>query len=817
MTNELTISDLVKICQGQLIRSGPDQSIRSLLTDSRKVSDAQSAVFFAIKGPNHDGHKYIAELAQKGVSTFVIEAMPETPLPAEINLILVESSLKALQQLAKYKRGEFHSPVIAITGSNGKTIIKEWLSKMLSTRAQVVKSPRSYNSQLGVPLSVWEIGPQYDYGVFEAGISQMNEMDRLKEIIQPTHGIITNIGTAHEEGFDSIEIKLKEKLKLFQGCKVLVFSTNDSLIANAVKQMNQPPEKLISWSYHHEADIRIEALNDNNYRFHFPEKTRELRLPFTDEASEENLIHCICMLYELGLSSIQIQLALNSLEPVDMRLKLVKGINNTYVIDDSYNNDLAGIESALDFLAHQNQFGRKTVILSDIPQVSDPSKVYASVNRLLLEKGADKLIGVGPEISKNQELFGIDKSFYPGTGALLQQLSGKELQESVILVKGARKFGLERVVSALAEKAHQTILEINLDAITENLNFYRNRLGPEVKIMVMVKAFAYGSGSAEVAQLLQFHKVHYLAVAYADEGVTLRKNGIHLPIMVMNTGHADLNKLIQYDLEPEIFELNQLTTFHRYYAGKSVSLPIHININTGMNRLGFEPDETDRLIDFLTEHPDIKVKSIFTHLAGADEASHNEFSLNQLKNFKPLAERINNKTNSKALIHALNSAGIIRFPEYQMDMVRLGIGLYGLEASGQRADELRTVGTLKTTISQVKEIKAGETVGYSRKGIAERDISIATVAIGYADGYSRAFSTGIGTMYVHGKAAQVIGNVCMDMTMIDVTGQNVKPGDEVIVFGETPSITTLANQINTIPYEILTNVSERVKRVYLTE
>lgn len=817
MTSQLTISDLIRICRGKLIQAGHEQSISSLLTDSRKVSNARSAAFFAIKGANHDGHRYIPELVAKGVKTFIVEGVPPPHLAQDINIIRVASSLKALQQLAKHKREVFDKPVIAITGSNGKTIVKEWLSKMLSSRANVIRSPRSYNSQLGVPLSVWEIGPKYDFAVFEAGISQMNEMAHLQAVIQPTHGILTNIGTAHEEGFDSKKAKLEEKLKLFHGCETLICSYNDPLVAQVTELMEKPPTRIISWAFNNEADIRIEALGNKQYRFHFPNKTYEFRLPFDDEASEENLIHCICMLFELGFGLIEIQSALDRLEPVDMRLKLIKGINDTYIIDDSYNNDMAGIESALDFLAHQNQFNRKLIILSDILQVSDASKVYAGVNELLTEKGVEKLIGIGTEISNNSESFTIDKSFYPDTDTLLNELPDMDLEASVVLIKGARKFGFERIVSALAEKAHQTILEINLDAITENLNFYRNRLAPKVKVMVMVKAFAYGSGSAEVAQLLQFHKVHYLAVAYADEGVTLRQNGIHLPIMVMNSGHADLDKLIQYELEPEIFGLNQLMTFHRHYAAKSVRLPIHININTGMNRLGFEPQEVNQLMSYLSQHTDLAVKSIFTHLAGADEALHNEFSLNQLKTFKPLAESITAQSGPDTLIHALNSAGIIRFPEYQMDMVRLGIGLYGLEASGQQADELRTVGTLKTTISQIKEVKAGETVGYSRKGVAEKDISIATVAIGYADGYSRAFSNGTGMMYINNQPAPVIGNVCMDMTMLDVTGLGTSPGDEVIVFGETPPITTLANQINTIPYEILTNVSERVKRVYLTE
>lgn len=817
MTNGLTITEFTGICQGTLIQAGPDQSIKSILTDSRKLSNVRSAAFFAIKGANHDGHQYIAELATKGVKTFVVEVRPSVPLPAHINLILVESSLRALQEVARYKREGLELPVIAITGSNGKTIIKEWLSQMLSAKGKVVRSPRSYNSQLGVPLSVWEIDPQYDFAVFEAGISRMGEMAYLQQVIQPTHGILTNIGSAHEEGFPSIDAKLSQKLKLFEGCETLIYNGNDLRIHDAVSAMPKPPTKTIVWSFNEGHNIHVHALGNGRFILQTENGQMEFKLPFDDEASIENLMHCLCMLLALEFTPTEIQRALDGLEKVDMRLKLIKGIRDSYIIDDTYNNDLIGLEMALDFLAHQNQYKRKVVILSDVPQVSDPPAVYAHINQLLLDKGIVHLIGVGTEMINNQDQFSIECQFYADTSALVQELDDLNLKKSVTLVKGARKFRFEQVVNLLAEKAHQTIFEINLDAITDNLNFYRNRLAPEVKIMVMVKAFAYGSGSAEVAQLLQFHKVHYLAVAYTDEGVTLRKNGIHLPVMVMNSSHADLDTLIQYDLEPEIFEIEQLRSFQKYYQSKAAKLPIHININTGMNRLGFETSEAGQVIDFLANHSDVLVKSIFTHLAGADEALHNEFSLNQLRMFEPVAKSIAEASDSDVLIHALNSAGIIRFPEFQMNMVRLGIGLYGLDASGEEANELRTVGTLKTMISQVKEVKAGETVGYSRKGVAVKDMHIATVAIGYADGYSRAFSNGVGSMYVNNQSAPVIGNVCMDMTMLDVTGLKVKPGDEVIVFGETPSIEMLAQQINTIPYEILTNVSERVKRVYLME
>lgn len=817
MAEQVTFSEIIEIIPGTLIQSGQEYSISTLLTDSRKPTNLSSAIFFAIKGANHDGHQYITELACKGVKSFIIEQVPSDPLPTKINVLLVKSSLNALQILAQHKREKYTRPVIAITGSNGKTIVKEWLSAMLSYKKLVLKSPKSYNSQLGVPLSVWELDEGHDIAVFEAGISQMEEMSRLKKVIQPTHGILTNIGTAHEEGFTSMRQKLREKLKLFVHTEVLVYSANNPMIVEEVMHMPEKPTKLVDWSFDSGSEIQVQLGENGQCSFHLQKERMHLKLPFTDKVSAENLIHCICMLKVLGHSPEYIQESLDSLEPVDMRLKLVKGAGNNYIIDDSYNNDLAGLESALNFLAHQNQYDKKAVILSDVPQVSDNASVYSRINQLLEERGVSKIIGVGPRISADSQRFTMDISTYPDTRALLKQSDFPELNEAVVLVKGARSFHFEQVVLRLTEKAHQTVLEINLDAITDNLNFYRSQLNSGVKIMAMVKALAYGSGSAEVAQLLQFHKVHYLAVAYADEGVNLRKNGIHLPIMVMNTGKADLEALIQHHLEPEVFDMDQLASFHEHYEGHSARLPVHININTGMNRMGFEPEEVDELIAFIHSHDNLEVRSIFTHLAGADEASHNNFSLRQIETFGPLAERISSQLKPKPLVHALNSAGIVRFPQHQMDMVRLGIGLYGLESSGQRAGELRTVGTLKTTVSQVKKVKAGETIGYSRKGLADQDMTIATVAIGYADGFSRGFSNGKGAMYIHGKPAPVVGNVCMDMTMLDVTGLDTKAGDQVTVFGQHPSISELAEQIGTIPYEILTSVSARVKRIYITE
>ena len=817
MTNTFTISEIASICQGVFIHKGKDTRITTLLTDSRKLVNVKEALFFAISGINHDGHDYIPALIEAGVTHFIVERDISFEPGTSINLIRVNSSLKALQQLGASKRANFNGPVIGITGSNGKTIVKEWLAAMLSAQHQVAKSPRSYNSQLGVPLSVWELEANHELGVFEAGISLSGEMKSLQEIINPTHGILTNIGTAHEEGFASRAEKLEEKLSLFEQSEVLIYRADVPEIAHAVRSMKPGPKKLLGWGFDPSADLFIKHEAENLFSFHQDEEHFSLRLPFERGASLENLLHGIVMLRELGHSPTLIQEMLAEINPVGMRLKLIRGKEDSYLIDDTYNNDLAGLETALDFLQHQKQHAHKVVILSDLPQVNDKSGIYAKVNQLLAEKSVNQLIGIGPELNKHRAIFEIESSFFDSTEAFLNADQTEMLEKAVILVKGARKFHFEQIVERLSEKTHHTQLEINLDAISHNLNFYRSRLKPGVKVMVMVKAFAYGSGIAEIAQLLQFHKVHYLAVAYTDEGVELRKNGIHLPIMVMNAKVSDLDLLIRHDLEPELFSGSQLREFQRLLGPMDTQLKVHVNINTGMNRLGFESAQMPELIETLSSAENIEVASIFTHLAGADEAEHEAFSLNQIKVFESAAQEMEETLGISVLKHALNSAGILRFPNSQMDMVRLGIGLYGVEVNYKEAQALEVVGRLTTVISQIKHIKAGDTIGYGRKGLAKEDMVIATVAIGYADGYSRAFSNGVGHMLVHGQPAPVIGNVCMDMCMLDISGIEAQEGDLVTVFGKDPDITELARQINTIPYEILTNVSSRVKRVYSTE
>jgi Alr-MurF fusion protein len=812
-----------EITKGSVLKFYRDTDIVYLLLDSRKIISPASSLFFAIKGKHHDGHQFIQELYNKGVRSFVIEdniSFKVSELP-EANIILVDSAVAALQKLAAFHRSEFSYPVIGITGSNGKTIIKEWLSQLLSKDFNIVRSPKSYNSQTGVPLSVWEMNQQHTLGIFEAGISLPHEMKNLQKVIKPTIGIFSNIGTAHDEGFQSRKEKIEEKLKLFKNADVLIYCRDHEDVDKEIRS-HDTGLKTFTWSRHHDADISIRELirEGNNSRVTLSSHGHEysFTIPFADDASIENLMHCIAVLFYFRLDAEEIQNRIYNLHSVAMRLELKEGINSCYLIDDSYNNDLAGLNIALNFLDQQKHARSKTVILSDVLESGMPEKeLYKKIAALLREKEISRLIGIGNVIGRNKEFFGMENFFYNSTEDFLSKLDPQDFSEEIILVKGARVFEFEKIIQRLQQKVHGTILEVNLDALSHNLNFYRSFLKPQTKIMVMVKAFAYGSGSFEVANLLQFHRVDYLAVAYADEGVALRERGISLPVMVMNPSYQTFDKMAGYNMEPELYNFKILREYLEFLTLHAISSRIHIKIDTGMHRLGFEEKDIPELIALLKNNSRVKVASIFTHLAGADEEVHNEFSLEQFSKFKRITDSFEAELGYKTIKHVLNSAGIVRFPEAQLDMIRLGIGLYGVEATGLKQGNIETVGTLKTIISQIKQVKAGESVGYGRKGRADKDLKIATIAIGYADGYDRRFSNGKGKVLIKGKLCPVIGNVCMDMTMVDITGINANEGDEVIVFGKDLPISRIAENIGTIPYEILTNVSERVKRVFYTE
>jgi len=817
----LTFQQLISITQAREIQFVQPQPVIHLLTDSRKLSQPAGTMFFAIHGKYNDGHKYLPQLYGRGVRQFVVEEGREDELRQqypEANITLAADSLRALQQVAAWHRAQFQLPVIGITGSNGKTIVKEWLAQLLSPEELVVKSPRSYNSQLGVPLSVWQINQNHTLGIFEAGISQTGEMEQLQQIIRPTYGIFTNIGSAHDEGFASREQKIVEKLKLFAEVELLFYCADHQPLHEAVQRQNI---KSFTWARKQQADVSILATIPAGHRtivaYKYKEEEQRLAIPFTDEASVENALHCLAVLLYRQLPVTAIQDRVDRLHPVAMRLEMKEAINGCYLIDDTYNNDLAGLSIALDLQANQPQHGQRTLILSDLLESGLPEEtLYKQVAELVQAHGVQRLIGIGPTISKYSYLFPASEELYTSTSDFLKAFNPAQFRNEVILIKGARVFAFEKIVQAFQQKVHGTVLEVNLDALLHNLNYYRAKLAPNTKLMVMVKAFAYGSGSFEVANLLQFHRVDYLAVAYADEGVLLREQGITLPVMVMNPSPDSFAKLQQYSLEPEIYALEQLEAFVSLLEAEA-AYKIHLKLDTGMHRLGFVREDFDALFSLLKQYPQILVVSAFSHLAGADEALHNDFSQQQISTFASMAAEVESRLGYSVTKHILNSAGIVRFPEHQLDMVRLGIGLYGVEATGSEQEALRPVSTLKTTVSQVKSIKQGETIGYSRKGIAETAKTIATIAIGYADGYDRRFSNGVGQVLIHGQRCPIIGNVCMDMCMVDVTGLEVKAGNEVVVFGPQLTLLELAQSIGTIPYELLTNVSTRVKRVFYAE
>lgn len=802
--------DLDKITGGKIISLGKNLPVTSLLTDSRKALVEEGAVFFSIAGSNHDAHRFIPDLYKAGIRQFVVERKMDVGRDA--NVLLVDSSIRALQQIAAAHRTGMNCPVIGITGSNGKTIVKEWLFQLLSPDFKISKNPASYNSQVGVPLSVWQLQPHHTLGIFEAGISKVGEMAYLQKVLQPTIGLFTNIGPAHSEGFTNMQKKIIEKLALFRGSEFVIYCKDHHAIDEAVRLKGF---RSFTWGRSESADIVISG-EANQYRVRYSEKEFHLRLPFQDDASVENSLQCLAVLLYFNIPPNDIQDRLNTLRAVPMRLELKEGINQCQMIDDTYNNDLAGLKVSLDFLSHQHQKAKKTLILSDILESGLPDETLVkTISALQSAAGVHSFIGVGPVLSSFRHHFPQSYTFYNSTDDFLRHHDMNLFHNEIILVKGARAFTFERIVNRLQRKVHGTVMEIDLGALVHNLNYFKSRLNPSTRIMAMVKAFAYGSGSNEIANVLQYHKISYLGVAYADEGVELRKNNISLPIMVMNPASASFETLLQHELEPEIYSFGLLESLALFLGDRACR--IHVKIDTGMRRLGFDESDIDRLVSLLLQNPNIKVSSIFSHMAAADERSHDDFSREQAHRFKSMADKISSALQYRPLYHLLNSSGILRFPEFQFDMVRAGIGLYGIDPTETPPQKLRQVATLKTVISQIKNVQAGDTIGYGRKGRAEKPSTVATIAIGYADGFSRAFSQGVGKVVVNGRIAPVIGNVCMDMTMIDVTGIQVNEGDEVIVFGDGLPVQQVAESINTIAYEILTGTSERVKRVFVAE
>lgn len=802
-----------------------DYVVTQLLIDSRKLVIPSGTIFFALRTSRRSGLQFVDELYKKGVRAFVIDQEIDALAYPQATFIKVPNTLFALQKLAAYHRKQFSLPVIGITGSNGKTIVKEWLFQLLHEQENIVRSPKSYNSQIGVALSVWGLHEQATLAIFEAGISQPGEMYALRQMIDPTIGVLTTLGDAHSEGFLSTEEKLLEKCKLFAQAKLIV-TKNDIVdrYKNLVEQ-ELPNACFFTWGNTPDCDLIITAKDLHTQAavisYSYKEHSGQFSIPFTDKASVENAITCFTTVLAMGYSIQVMTHRLQQLQPVNMRLEVKKGLNNCIVINDSYSTDISSLEIALNFLLRQ---GKKkiTVILSDFLQSGmDNTSLYQKIITTLIQHGVTRAVLIGPHVGEylQQHNVEINVQHFFSTQDFLNHATTSSFKDEAILVKGARTFAFEQIVSFLEEKAHQTVLEINLTALIHNLKEFQKHIHPSTKVMAMVKAFAYGSGAIDVASILQFHKVDYLGVAYVDEGVELRKAGITVPIMVMNPEASAFDALVTHNLQPDIFSLEIAQQFDSFLKQENISqYPIHLEIETGMNRLGFTLNEIEGLCHYLQGTQSFYVVSVFTHLVASEDPALDSFSHQQYQLFTQAVTQVQSALPYPFLRHMANSSAAIRHPLYQMDMVRLGIGLYGINNSKQADMDLLPVVTFKSTIAQVKNVKKGESVSYNRKGIVMQDSVIATIRLGYADGYPRRLGNGVAHVLVKGLQAQVIGTICMDMLMIDVTHiPQVEAGSEVIIFGVNPTVEQVATWGNTIPYEILTGISQRVKRVYYEE
>lgn len=832
----IEIQEIIRATDAQI--ACPDKAITTLLTDSRKLGEADKTLFFAIQTKRNSGVKYIKELYQKGVRNFVV------PIPTEennyeseysyivdANIFFVKDTIRALQTLASFHRNRFDIPVVGITGSNGKTIVKDWIVQLLHTDYKIVSSPKSYNSQIGVPLSVWQMGGEHTLGIFEAGISEVGEMLNIKKIIEPTVGIFTNIGQAHDEHFLTRNQKIAEKLQLFTQCKTIIYCVDNKDI-HSLLSANEAFKEIdrFTWSSSNfdEAEVllkNVETINNTTHlEVEYKDSNAILEIPFADKASIENAMHCITLMLYFGYSFADIQPKIKSLTSVEMRLELKEGINDCLLINDGYSLDLNSLIIALDFIQQENQHTKKTLVMSDIMQTGIiDAELYEGVAKLIEGKNISKFIGIGSALCRNKDKFeNMDASFFETTNDFLKHYLFSNFNSETILLKGARVFEFERIAKVLQRKTHQTVMEVNLQALVSNLNYFRSRITPKTKIMAMVKAFSYGAGNVEIANTLQFNNVDYLTVAYSDEGVELRKNGITLPIMVMNPEEESFDDIIKYNLEPVIYSFRILEDFIQtasMYCQDGEKMKIHIEMDTGMHRLGFMESDITQLTDKLNENNIIEVQSIFSHLACSEDAEMDAFTQSQIDKFEQWSGRIKSalKNNTDILCHILNSSGIVRFTHAEMDMVRLGIGLYGVSPHPEVQKHLTLISRLKTKISQLKYIPQGDSVGYNCSWVAQRDSKIAIIPIGYADGLSRKMGNGVGKVSINGNVVPLVGKVCMDMCFIDVTDIECSEADDVIIFDNNATLCQMAENAETIPYEVLTSISSRVKRVYFWE
>lgn len=821
------IEKIAEVLKARLVGNGQDITVTELLIDSRQLVDAGHALFFALQSSRNDGHKYIGDLYEKGVRAFVVKKEPLEAMP-DACFLIVPDTLKALQRLAAYHRTQFEIPVIGITGSNGKTIVKEWLSQIFNPDFSIVRSPKSYNSQVGVPLSVWQMDETHQLGIFEAGVSEPEEMMPLQGVIQPTIGVFTNIGQAHDENFISRAQKVGEKMNLFSKVKQLVYCSDYPDIQQVIFRSGLPQKvKLFSWSRKSD-DVELfvssvksgEGSSEIVCRYHG--RCLSFTIPFVDYASVENAIHCYCVGLLIGLEPETLAARMQGLTSIAMRLEIKAGINNCTIINDYYNSDINSLAIALDVMNQQRQHKKKTLVLSDILQSGrDEFALYAEIAQLLERKNVDMLVGIGDSISRQAKHFGMESYFFPTVSEFLAHFPLSRFKNQTVLLKGARAFEFEQISLELQEKAHETVLEINFNNLVDNFNYYRSKIDPDTKLMVMVKAFGYGSGNLEVSNIMQFRRADYLTVAFADEGVELRRSGINMPIMVMSPEVNSYDNIIKYHLEPEVFSFRNLSFVER--ALKAQALPtshplnIHLKLDTGMHRLGFSKQEIPELLERVKANPMLHVASVFSHLAAADNPDEDDFTLRQIHCFEEGSRMVVEAFPYKVLRHILNTAGISRFTQYQFDMVRLGIGLYGVPTCNEDREALKAVVSWKTTINQIKDVPAGDSIGYNRHGHAEHDLRIGIIPIGYADGLSRLLGNGNGTFFVNGQPVRVVGDICMDMCMIDLSNVAAEEGDAVVIFDEKHPVGDVAKACHTIPYEVMTGVSQRVKRIYFQE
>lgn len=804
------------------------RSISILLTDSRSLIDPEHSLFFAIRTPNNDGHRYIADLYAAGVRSFVVDHIPEgMQAVTDADFLVVPDTACALQTIARHHRTRFNVPVVGITGSRGKTTVKEWLYQLLQSDYHIVRSPRSYNSQIGVPLSIWEMDGEMELAIFEAGISQPGEMIGLQSMIRPTIGIITNIGSEHDEGFCSIQQKCEEKVTLFRDCDCVIYNGDDPVISHAINAACLTAKE-IAWSrYDSDMPLFIQRIDrrttETEILYSYLRCDGVITVPFTSDADIENAIHCLALALYLNRPMDLIASRMSALTPVGTRLDVSEGVNGCLLIYDSYTADLRSLNPALDFMARRATSGRtSTVILSDMAhEQMSPSELYSKVARILRQRGVSRVIGIGEEIMRHKKYFDVDATFYPSTEEFMKEVSASDFDHELILIKGAAHFHFDVIAEQLEARHHETVLEVNLDSVVHNFNFFRSHLKPTTGIVAMVKASGYGAGSYELAKTMQAQGAAYLAVAAVDEGVDLRQAGITMPIMVLNPKVVNYKTLFAYNLEPEIYSFDILDEIIREGTKRGIeNYPVHLKLDTGMHRLGFLENDIPEIVARVLGQNAISVRSVFSHLAGADGPEFDDYTREQFAIFDRCCDRLQSALGADHpfLRHILNSTGILRFPDHQCDMVRLGIGLYGVKTMEDGSqDALRPVSSLHTIVISVKEWEAGTTIGYSRRGVLTRRSRIATIPVGYADGLNRHFGNGHSSVWINGTRCPIVGNICMDVCMIDVTDADCKPGDPVEIFGSHIPASELADILGTIPYEILTSVSSRVKRVYYRE